>query len=45
MYFSPAFTLLLRRKETIITKPSLLCESSAKFAAKCNFLAMNNEAT
>ena len=44
MYFSRTFTLLLRRKETILTKSSLLCESSDKFAHKCKSLPSNNEA-
>ena len=44
MYFSRTFTLFLRRKETILTKSSLLCENSVKFAPKYKSLASNNEA-
>ena len=43
MYFSCTFTLLLRRKEAVLTQFSLLCESSDKFTPKCRFLASNNE--
>ena len=46
MYFSRTFRLFLRRRETILTKSSLLYESSVKFAPKCKsleFLAWNNE--
>ena len=43
-YFSCTFTSLLRRKEAILTKSSLLSESSDKFALKCKLLASNNEA-
>ena len=44
MYFSRTFTLFLQRKQTILTKSSLLCESSIKFAFKCKSLPSNNEA-
>ena len=44
MYFSRTFTFLLRCKETILTKSSLLCERSVKFPPKCKFLALNNKA-
>ena len=44
MYFSRTFTLLLRRKETILTKSSLLCESSLIFAPENKSFASNNEA-
>ena len=42
--FSHTFTLLLRRKETVLTKSSLPCKSSLKFKT-CKSLASNNEAT
>ena len=41
--FSRAFTLLLPRKETILTKSSLICESSDKKAPTCKFLVLNTE--
>ena len=43
MYFIRTFTLPLRRKEEILTKSSLPCENSDKFAPKCKFVASNNE--
>ena len=42
MYFSHAFTLLLLRKEIILTKSSLLCESSNKLASNCKSLTSNS---
>ena len=44
MYFTRTFTLFLQRKETVLTKSSLLCESSIKFTFKCKSLPSNNEA-
>ena len=44
MYFSSTFLLLLQCKEAILTKSSLLCESSDKLAPKGKILALNNEA-
>ena len=41
--FSSAFTLLLPRKEAILTKSSLICESSDKKAPTCKFLVLNTE--
>ena len=43
MYFSCNFTLLLRRKEAILTTSMLQCKSSNKFAPKGKYLASNNE--
>ena len=44
MYFSRIFTWFLLRKEVILTKSSLLCESCNKFSSKCKLSALNNEA-
>ena len=44
MNFSRTFTVLLWRKEEILTKFSLLCKSSDKFVPKWKLLASNNEA-
>ena len=44
MHYSRTFTLLLWRKETILSKYSLLCESPVRFAPKCKSFAWSNEA-
>ena len=44
MYFSCTFTWLFQRKEAILTKPLLLCESYSKFAQTFKFLSLNDNA-